>query len=676
MPLEPINSVGGLSTGFPPRQFVDANSQFQFGDIANITIDGGNPGDVIATDGSGNLSWTLPQAPGGSNSQVQFNANGIFAGSPNFTFDGSSVTLAANLYAFDVLSTFMQTNEISAPLMHAYTMTTDTLSANGYVLTPLVSTTNIIANGVVNLGQTSNLRLYGGSGGQFLQSVGNGSVQWAAVPVTAAGSNTQLQFNNSGSLGASANLTFDGVELHTTALRLPSVATLRIPGGANGQSLITDGNGNLSWYYTGGGNGGGTPGGANSSVQFNNAGAFDGTANLTFDGTDLSAAANVTVGDTLTATQVNTTSLLTTDAIIYGTATATNVTAANVTATGNLQVTGVSMLGSVANLRITGGANSQVLTTYGNGVLHWQSVTTSPAGANTQLQFNNNGAFGASPNLTFDGTILASPEVQAAAVVAEGITVDNLTANTADLGDVANLVILGGDPGSFLRTSGNGELSWAAVTATAGGSNGQVQFNSGGTLLGTSGLFFNQISNTLITTTYIGNLQGNVQGTVTGNVVGNVTGNITGNVNGANGTFTTLTADAFTTNSSVVMGQTTANTVVFGTPTYEISRTTWAEGITADTATVALVSVNAANVSSMDFNITSTCQATASRQVTKMMVVTYQNQLNYTEYGSLVLGNLVGDFTVTRANGFIQLNVTPATANSSQYDIILTTYYQ
>jgi hypothetical protein len=41
---------------------------------------------------------------------------------------------------------------------------------------------------------------------------------------------------------------------------------------------------------TGGGGGGGTPGGANSTIQFNNAGAFAGSANLTWDG------ANVQVG--------------------------------------------------------------------------------------------------------------------------------------------------------------------------------------------------------------------------------------------------------------------------------------------------------------------------------------------------------------------------------------------
>ncbi len=56
--------------------------------------------------------------------------------------------------------------------------------------------------------------------------------------------------------------------------------------------------------------------------------------------------------------------------------------------------------GNVANINLNGNASTYLA---GNGT--WQAVsgggTTSPAGVNTQIQFNNNGAFGASANLTF-----------------------------------------------------------------------------------------------------------------------------------------------------------------------------------------------------------------------------------------------------------------------------------
>jgi hypothetical protein len=52
------------------------------------------------------------------------------------------------------------------------------------------------------------------------------------------------------------------------------------------------------------------------------------------------------------------------------------------------------------------GTNTQVLTTDGNGTLTFENAGGggSPAGSNTQVQFNDGGSFGASANLTFDGT--------------------------------------------------------------------------------------------------------------------------------------------------------------------------------------------------------------------------------------------------------------------------------
>ena len=89
-----------------------------------------------------------------------------------------------------------------------------------------------------------------------------------------AGSNTQIQFNNGGLFGASANLTWDGTTLSSTQINITGQGTLRLqdttggeyvglrsPGtlgasytltfpaddGTSGQALITDGSGVLSW---------------------------------------------------------------------------------------------------------------------------------------------------------------------------------------------------------------------------------------------------------------------------------------------------------------------------------------------------------------------------------------------------------------------------------------------
>ena len=54
----------------------------------------GTAGQVVTTDGNGALSFTTVSAnPGGSNTQIQFNNDGEFAGSAGLTFDDSTDTL-------------------------------------------------------------------------------------------------------------------------------------------------------------------------------------------------------------------------------------------------------------------------------------------------------------------------------------------------------------------------------------------------------------------------------------------------------------------------------------------------------------------------------------------------------------------------------------------------------
>lgn len=108
-----------------------------------------------------------------------------------------------------------------------------------------VSGTLVAANGGTGLssynggdiiyasGSTTLTRLGIGTNGQILQS--NGTIPtWvnaSSVVGGAAGSNTQIQFNNSGALGASANLTWNGTTLAVTgALTASSDSTFSSTG--------------------------------------------------------------------------------------------------------------------------------------------------------------------------------------------------------------------------------------------------------------------------------------------------------------------------------------------------------------------------------------------------------------------------------------------------------------
>ena len=74
----------------------------QLGNLNNVRITSGDPiapFGVIATDITGNLGVVDPgafNAPGGTNTQVQYNSDGSFNGSAALVFDEGTTTLTAN----------------------------------------------------------------------------------------------------------------------------------------------------------------------------------------------------------------------------------------------------------------------------------------------------------------------------------------------------------------------------------------------------------------------------------------------------------------------------------------------------------------------------------------------------------------------------------------------------
>lgn len=269
---------------------------------------------------------------------------------------------------------------------------------------------NIISNFNNLSGNVSANKIYANSfyyanGEPFTGGSGNGTV---------GGGNSTVQYNNLGNFGGSAGFTFNSV---TELLTVPNVnvtgtanlgpaENVVITGGVPGYILSTDGNGNLAWV-----GGEGTPGGANTQLQFNDDGVFNGSPALTFDNTT----------DTLAADRANILELNTTtiDSNVVQVTNSVNTfdlsvsnranISGNLRATGNVNFTGSQniSLGTIANVKITGGVNGYVLTTDGLGNLSWQAGgggggNGTPGGSNTQVQFNNNGTFGASPYFTYN----------------------------------------------------------------------------------------------------------------------------------------------------------------------------------------------------------------------------------------------------------------------------------
>ena len=133
---------------------------------------------------------------------------------------------------------------------------------------PIVDVTGVSTTDKVNVANLGNFIL--GQAGNtlnaaFLSSLAYSVANAAQPNITSVGNLTSLTVVGATDLGAVGNVT--------------------IIGGSVGQVLSTDGAGNLSWVDQSGNGGNGSVGGANTQIQFNDAGSFGGNTGFTFNKT-------------------------------------------------------------------------------------------------------------------------------------------------------------------------------------------------------------------------------------------------------------------------------------------------------------------------------------------------------------------------------------------------------
>jgi hypothetical protein len=117
------------------------------GDVGNIYIGGGSANSVLSTDGNGNLTWVPGLEPGAPNLSVQFNVDGEFTGSANFTYNPATQTV---------------------------------LSSKSNIGNAVVS--NLSVSTYANLGDPSNITITGGANNFSLQTDGLGNLFWGPGP--------------------------------------------------------------------------------------------------------------------------------------------------------------------------------------------------------------------------------------------------------------------------------------------------------------------------------------------------------------------------------------------------------------------------------------------------------------------------------------------------------------
>lgn len=311
----------------------------------DLTVDG----DVYIT---GSLSASAivgggATTPGLPATSVQYNDGGAFAGDADFTWD----------------------------------KTTNTLTVNG----DITSSANV--------------------SGAFFYGDGSGLTGITAT-ASPAGSDTEIQFNDAGSLGADPQFTWDKTG-NTLTVTGDISASVNISGSAfygDGSNLTNLPSAAITTYDN--------PN-STSLITSVNATTVQGETNLTFDGTVLTVTGNISASVNISGSD-----------FYGGGANLTDLNASNVSA-GTLDNTRLPATISVTNVTASSLVSASFF--YGDGSNLTNLPADPPAGSNTQIQYNADGAFGSDSALVWasgSDTLSVTGVVSASMIAISGTSLD------------------------------------------------------------------------------------------------------------------------------------------------------------------------------------------------------------------------------------------------------------
>jgi endosialidase-like protein len=370
----------------------------------------------------GDGTWASPSgSAAGSDTQVQYNSSGAFAGDADFTWDATNNVLT--------LGNTTTTGVITAP--------TGSTTGAGLI---------IRAGTGASSGTGGTLQLLGGiapsnqAGGQVILAGGAGNGTGAGANVLVRGGTGGNSSGNGGSLtlqGGNGNTTngngADVIIVGGLSANVGQPGGVSITGGAAGGSAANGGSITLTATAAGSGTGGNISNTCGNGASTGAGGAFSVT-------TGNGAGSNQNAGAITLAT---------------GTRTGSGTANLSLATNGSTRIT-IDAVGAWNMAGTTPGSSGQVFTSNGSGSAPtWQAAaSTSPAGSDTQIQFNNAGAFGADADLTWASST-----------------------NTLELGSSGTAGIISGNTGALtirggLNSNVGQNITVSGRSATTGNNNG------------------------------------------------------------------------------------------------------------------------------------------------------------------------------------------------------------
>ena len=297
----PISTgVSGLGTGVATALAVNTGS------AGSVLVNGG----ALGTPSSG----TLTNATG---LPISTGVSGLGTGVATFLVTPSSANLAfavtdetgSGSLVFATSPTLV-TPILGTPTSGTLTNTTGFPAANlaGTALPSAIVTSSLTAVGTIATGVWNGTTIgiaYGGTGQTTANAafnalspitttgdliLGNGTNSATRLPIgtngyvlTVSGGTAVWSASSSGSGTVNSGTAYQLAYYATSGTAVSTLGSL----GTNGQVLTSGGAGVAPSWLT---PSGGTPGGSTTQIQYNNAGAFAGSANMTFDGTNVQIA--------------------------------------------------------------------------------------------------------------------------------------------------------------------------------------------------------------------------------------------------------------------------------------------------------------------------------------------------------------------------------------------------